>query len=84
MAVPVVKLHRLEPDQGERYLGVRMTIEGSWKDEFNYRLAKQKKLAAIRISEIPTSRAQAFMIHQVQYCPSIKYALQHTQFSVSS
>ena len=37
--LPRVPLKRLAVKKGERYLGIRITIDGNWEDEFRYRLA---------------------------------------------
>ena len=77
-----VALKRLEIDQGDRYLGVRISMNGTWTDEYKYRLHKHKILGDT-ISTSSISRHQAYMIHSVQYKPAIKYALQHTRFAPS-
>ena len=55
-------------------------MEGSWDDEFNYRLREHTTLANI-ISNSSITRQQAHMIHSIHYKPKINYALHHTQFT---
>ena len=65
-----VALKRLEIDQGDRYLGVRIAMNGTWTDEYKYRLHKHKVLGDT-ISSSSISRHQVYMIHSVQYKPAI-------------
>ena len=78
--LPRVPLKRLTITAGDRYLGIRITIDRNWKDEFIYRLQKHKTLSDIIINS-NISRTQAYMIHSVHFKPAIKYALEHTRFT---
>ena len=81
-ALPTVPLKRLDINTGERYLGVRITLEGSWKDEYTHRLKEQHTmLANIITTSSMILRQQAYMIRSIHYKPGINYALQHTQFT---
>ena len=62
---------------GERYLGLRITLDGNWEDEFKYRLRKHETLGTT-IATSKISRTQAYLIHSVHFKPGIKYALEHT------
>lgn len=33
-----INIRRISPEEGERYLGVRASGNGNWRDEYNYRL----------------------------------------------
>ena len=78
--LPRVPLKRLSVTAGERYLGIRISIDGNWNDEFQYRLRKHETLSATIISS-NISRTQAYIIHSVHFKPAIKYALEHTRFT---
>ena len=64
-ALPAVPLKRLDINTGERYLGVRITLEGSWKDEYTHRRLKEHTTLANIISTSSISRQQAYMIHSI-------------------
>ena len=59
---------------------MRITLEGSWKAEFDHRLREHTTLTNI-IQAGSISRQQAYMIHSIHYKPGITYALQHTRFT---
>lgn len=55
-------------------------MDGTWTDEYKYRLHKDTVLGDT-IGSSSISHHQAYMIHSVQYKLAIKYALQHTRFA---
>ncbi|GFH56997.1 hypothetical protein CTEN210_13473 [Chaetoceros tenuissimus] len=73
-------LKRLEPNDGEKYLGVRNALSGSNNDEFKARKSQVEEMAG-RVSMSHITRQQAYMIHSIQYKPAITYPLQHTTFT---
>jgi hypothetical protein len=78
---PKVCIKRLQPWEGERYLGARLTLNGNHTtDEYKVRKAQIEDMAE-RILQSSICRHQAYMIHGIQYRPAIIYPLQHVMFT---
>ena len=74
------KLHRLEPGDAERILGIRLPMAGVMTQEYNYWLQQMNDLAII-VYNAPFSPRDAALVYQTCYKPMIKYALPITIFS---
>ena len=70
----------LEPDQGLRLLGVRMSLSGSFLDEFNHRVNQINTLAG-KMRATAFDERDAWMIYQTRYRPMMRYCLPITTFT---
>ena len=75
-------LRRLNLDSPERYLGLHITMNGTWSYEFQLRKEQIKKLLC-RVSESEMTRHDAYMIYLARYKPSLVYPLHHTTLTHS-
>jgi hypothetical protein len=75
-------IRRLNPDKGTRVLGVRLAMDGTFKDEFQYRLKQSKTMARLlyRSHLTPTD---AYMVYETRFCPALEYPLAVTTFTTS-
>ena len=78
----VKDIKRLEVSHGERTLGVRLALDGSDTDEYNFRLLQAKSLAK-KIVMCPFTRPDAEIVHIQRWIPSVGYCLCVTQFDRS-
>lgn len=74
------KLGRLEPEQAERILGIRLPMTGEMTREYDYRLKQMNELA-LTVYRSPFSPRDTAIIYQTRYKPMIRYALPITNFS---
>jgi hypothetical protein len=70
----------LTPDQGLRLLGVRMSLSGSFTDEYKYRLNQINVLAG-KLKANAFDERDAWLIYQTRYRPMIRYCLPITTFT---
>ena len=75
-----ISLKRLQPWEAERYLGVRITLNGNHMEELKVRKEQVSDMAE-KILQSSICRHQAYMIHGIQYRPAIIYPLQHVMFT---
>ena len=75
-----INIRRIEPSDGERYLGVRATGDGNWRDEYKYRV-KQMKSMASKVHNCTLDRNGAHLLYSTRYKPTICYPLHHTTFT---
>ena len=66
-------LDRIDPWKSERILCVRIPMDGSMKNEFEYR-TKQIDSMAKKLHNAPFTPKDAEMVYQVRYKPTNKYA----------
>ena len=57
-----INIRRIEPSNGERYLRVRATGDGNWRDEYKYRV-KQMKSMASKIHNCTLDRNGAHLLY---------------------
>ena len=75
-----VTFRELEPNQGLRLLGVRMSLSGSFQDEFEYRKEQIQDLAG-KLQATAFDERDAWLIYQTRYRPKIRYCLPITTFN---
>ena len=73
-------LERISALAAERILGIRLSMSGEMKQEYEYRKDQIEKLAH-RLYTAPLSPSDAYTVYSTRYCPMIKYALPITTFS---
>jgi hypothetical protein len=78
--LPRALLRRLNPDTPERYLGLHITMEGTWSFELQKRKDQFIELAS-RVSDSKMTRYDAHLIYQIRYRPALAYPLHHTYFT---
>ena len=75
-----VSLRKVDPTTAERQLGFRLTMEGSWTDEFEFRLDQitnlSKKIYSAQLSQLEAWMAYTFYVKSTLY-----YALPLTVFT---
>jgi hypothetical protein len=76
------KIQRLDPGKGTRVLGVRLAMDGTFKDEFEYRMSQSKKMARI-LYQSNLSPLNAFMVYEMRFCPALEYPLAVTTFTTT-
>ena len=74
------KMGRLEPWQAERVLGVRIPLDGTMKEEFNFR-KKQIRILGKKIYRAPLSHWDAWIIYESRYRAIARYPLPVTMFT---
>ena len=75
-----VTFNELEPDQGHVLLGVRLSLSGSFADEFTFR-KQQVQDFANKLKATAFDTRDAWMIYQARYKPKVKYCLPITTFT---
>ena len=75
-------LKRLEPHTPEKYLGVHINMEETWKFEHGRRKTQFKEIAQ-KISTAKMTRIDAYLIYQVRYKKALTYFLHHTHLSTT-
>ena len=65
-------LKQVDPNKGIRYLGVRISLSGTDKDEYNFRLNKAKKLSG-KIHLTPLTRQEAHTVYQERWQALLEY-----------
>ena len=75
-------LKRLDPLTPEKYLGVHINMEGTWKSEFGRRKTQFKEIAQ-KIRTAKMTRLDAYLIYQVRYKKALTYFLHHTHLSTT-
>ena len=73
-------LTELEPDEGLRLLGIRMSLTGDFHDEFVYRVDQVASMAA-KIRAAALDSRDGWMIYMTRYRPMMRYCLPITTFS---
>ena len=73
-------LQRLEPNQADRVLGVRLPMDGTMKMEYDYRIRQMREFAQ-RMRNAPISHYDAYIVYECRYRAMIRYPLAVTQFS---
>jgi ribonuclease HI len=73
-------LGRLEPDQAERVLGVRLPLDGNMKEELNYR-CQQMRAFSKKVYNAPINHWDAWIIYESRYRAMIRYPLPVTMFT---
>ena len=75
------KIRHIDVDQAERQLGIRVSLDGNFKNEYAYRLQRATELGR-RIINSSLSTIGAHMAYSLYYKPMIQYpALSVTTFS---
>ena len=74
------KFRELTPDQGLRLLGVRMSLSGSFDDEFEHRKQQITSLAG-KMRATAFDERDAWLIYQTRYRPMMRYCLPITTFT---
>ena len=75
-----IKIRRIEVDKAERQLGIRVSLDGNFQDEYTYRLERANELGR-RISNSSLTTIGAHMAYSLYYKPMIQYPLSVTTFS---
>lgn len=70
----------LEPDQGLRLLGVRMSLSGDFSDEYEHRKGLVMAMAG-KLRATAFDARDAWLIYQTRYKPMIRYCLPITTFT---
>ena len=73
-------LERLEPSQAERVLGVRVPMDGSMKEEYNFRKIQIRELGR-KLMRAPINHWDAWIIYESRYRAIIRYPLPVTMFT---
>ena len=73
-------LERLEPDNAERMLGLRLPMTGAMTKEYQYRKNQMETLGQ-RLYSAPFTPDDAYTVYQSRYKPMIRYALPITIFT---
>ena len=76
------KLGRLDPDQAERVLGVRIPLSGSMSSELRFR-KKNLKTFCTKFFNAPLSTYEAHLAYQTRYKPISTYPYPVTSFTSS-
>ena len=74
------KLSRLEPQEADRVLGVRLPLDGSMGVEYEYRKSQLIDFA-LKLKNAPLSHYDAYVVYESRYRAMIKYPLPVTQFT---
>ena len=74
------RMGRLEPDEAERVLGVRIPLDGTMKTEFKFR-CKQVRTLGKRLYTAPLTHWDAWVIYESRYRAIARYPLPVTLFS---
>ena len=76
----IQQLERMEPNQADRVLGVRLPLDGNMKIEYLYR-CKQIREFSKKVSDAPLDERDAWIIYESRYRAIIRYPLPVTQFT---
>lgn len=75
-----IPLTRLEPHRSERQLGIRMPLDGTWDEEYLYRLRQMQQLSQ-RIFYGPLTAHEALLAYQIYLMPVLRFPLHITLFT---
>jgi len=75
-----IPIQRQDPSTGGRLLGVRMAPDGSFTNEFQYRLQLVRDMA-MKLAAAPFDTGDVLTVYQVRYKPAINFCLPITTFS---
>ena len=75
-------LQELEPDEGLRLLGIRMSLSGDFSDEFYYR-RKQVQEMAVKVRSAALDARDGWLIYQTRFRPMLRYCLPITTFTMA-
>ena len=73
-------LTRIEPNEANRVLGIRLPMTGNMIQEFEYR-CKQADKYSVKLRNAPLNTLDSFMVYSGRYRPMIKYPLPVTLFN---
>ena len=73
-------IKRYGVNEGERQLGIRMPIDGSFKQEFQYRMEQSKKLGW-KLYCSPLNTTSSFLMYKVYCSTTLRYPLSITKFT---
>ena len=76
----LVQIQTVEPDEGQRLLGVRIAADGGFKDKHKHRVKQARQMAG-KLTNSAATPQDAFMIYSFRYLPAITYCLPITNFS---
>ena len=77
---PHTSVCRILPTKAERYLGIRIAVDGNMNEEFEQRMIDAKGYATL-ITHSNLTRQEAWISYKVIWTPKINYCLPHTTFS---
>jgi hypothetical protein len=80
ISIDSTSITRLEPDKGTHVLGVRMAMNGSFKDELEYRIS-QSVTMGLKLYKSWLSPIDACMVYETCFRPALEYSLMITTFS---
>ena len=75
-----VTVKQVQPSTGRRLLGIRLSTDGNFRDEFIYRRDLAETQAG-RLTNSTASPQDAYMIYAFRYCPALFYCLKITYFT---
>jgi hypothetical protein len=75
-----IKLKRIEIDEADRQLGIRVALDGKFQDEYEHRLERAYQLGK-RVLHSNLTPIGAQMAYSIYYKPMIEYPLSLTTFS---
>ena len=75
-------LGRLDPNEAERVLGVRLPLDGNMRVEYNYR-CKQISEFSKKVYNAPINNWDAWVIYESRYRAMIRYPLPVTTFNTT-
>ena len=75
-------LGRLEPNEAERVLGVRLPLDGNMKEEFIYR-CKQIRDLSKKVYKAPLGHWDSWVVYESRYRAIIRYPLPVTLFTAA-
>ena len=75
-----IQVKHEDANKGLRYLGVRLSLTGNDKHEFQYRLSEAKLLAG-RIRSTPLTRSKCYTVYTERFKSAFFYPLAVTQFT---
>ena len=73
-------IKKLDPSQGQKFLGVRLAANGNCTDEFHARKSQSEKFA-LQLAQSGASPVDAYMIYVFRYCPAVFYCIPITYFT---
>jgi hypothetical protein len=73
-------IQRLNPDKGTRVLGVRLAMDGTFNDEYKFRLSQSTKMARL-LYQLYLSPLDAYMVYETRFRPALEYLLAITTFT---
>jgi len=74
------QLERLDPNDAERTLGIRMPLNGTFEKEYNFR-KQQMETLGYKMYYAPFTPRDAWIVYHCRYKSIIRYALPITTFS---